>query len=100
MLLVEPHHLLLKIGATRIGGFEFLVLVLQSPHLRLDFLHLLHGNLLFEAQREEQEIDGECQDNDGPTEVADVTMNEQQAKQQRTRDKFKPTVADYRGEPW
>jgi len=44
-------HFGLNLRSARICGLEFLVLVLQPPHLRLNLLHLQHRDLLFQSQR-------------------------------------------------
>ena len=59
MALVEVHHL--AVHALRV----VLVHLLYGLHLRLDLLHHGHGLVALEAQRREEDLDDDAQDDDG-----------------------------------
>ena len=94
MLLIEAHHFFLNLLPARVGCFKLLVLILQSTHLRLDFLHFQHRHLLLQPQRKEDNIQCDGQQDDRPSEIADVAVDPEETENQRPRNEFEPPVVD------
>ena len=95
VLLVEIHDFLVLLGLARIVQLQVLVLGVDGGNLRLQGLHLTRRLHAGQPQRQQQQVDDDRDQHDGPAVVVDeLIVQEMQGLEQRLGDEPEPAPID------